>query len=120
MKAKILLVEDEESVRGSVARMLRDRGHEVDECENGEEGLERLRGNIGAYALVICDLSMPLLNGVEMLKQAGDALGAARVLLLSAYLGEAPAEVAGRPLRTLSKPAPLNQLGAAVEQMLAA
>jgi CheY-like chemotaxis protein len=99
---KILLVEDEDTLRAGIAKALRERGHEVDEAGDGEEGLERLKA--GAYALVICDLALPGLDGIAMLKAAGDRLGEARVLLMSGYdIKDAPAELAGRS-RALKKP----------------
>lgn len=99
---RILIVEDEEPLRAGIAKTLRARGHEVDEAGDGEEGLERLKA--GPYALVICDLALPGLDGLAMLKAAGDTLGAARVLLMSGYdIKDAPAELAGRS-RAVRKP----------------
>lgn len=100
---RILLVEDEDALRVGIARTLRERGHEVDEAGDGEDGLERLRH--GAYGLVICDLALPGLDGLAMLKAAGDALGEARVLLMSGYdIKDAPPELAGRRHLALKKP----------------
>lgn len=100
---KILVVEDEEPLRTSIASLLRQRGHLVDEACDGEEGLQRLQEANGAYALVICDVTMPVLDGLSMLKAAGDGLGEARVLLISGYAIEPP-DLKGRQFASLRKP----------------
>ena len=115
---KILLVEDEEALRGGLAKVLRERGHEVDEAGDGEEGLERIRK--GAYALVICDVTMPVLDGLSMLKAAGDGLGDARVLLMSGYAIDVLPELLGRPLRAVKKPIAHNQVADEAGALLAA
>jgi CheY-like chemotaxis protein len=101
---KILVVEDEEALRTGIAKTLRARGHEVDEAGDGEEGLERLKAAKGGYGLVICDVQMPVLDGLAMLRQAGKGLGAARVLLMSGYAIDPPAELNGRPHAAVRKP----------------
>ena len=115
---KILLVEDEEALRGGIAKVLRERGHEVDEAGDGEEGLEHIRK--GAYALVICDVTMPVLDGLSMLKAAGDGLGDARVLLMSGYAIDVLPELLGRPLRAVKKPIAHNQVADEAGALLAA
>ena len=116
---KILVVEDEENLRTSVARMLREQGHQVDEACDGEEGLERLRGADGAYALVICDVTMPVLDGLSMLEAAGEGLGDARVLFISGYALDVP-DMKGRRYATLRKPAPVSQVVDQAGALLAA
>lgn len=115
---KILLVEDEEALRDGIAKVLRERGHEVDEAGDGEEGLERIRN--GGYALVICDVTMPVLDGLSMLKAAGDGLGEARVLLMSGYAIDVLPELLGRPLRAVRKPIAHNQVADEAGALLAA
>ena len=48
MTTKILLVEDEDPLRGAIAKTLRERGYEVDEACDGEEGLEKINAAKGA------------------------------------------------------------------------
>lgn len=117
---RILVVEDEEALRASIAKALRDRGHDVDEAGDGEEGLERLRSAKGGYALVICDVTMPVLDGLSMLQAAGDGLGEARVLLMSGYAIDAVPDLKGRRLHTLRKPIALNQVTDEAGALLAA
>jgi two-component system, cell cycle response regulator CpdR len=101
---RILIVEDDQTLRVGVARTLRERGHEVVEAGDGEEGLACLQGD--TFALVICDVAMPGLDGISMLREAGQKslLGEARVLLMSGYdVVASTFEFSGR-LRSVRKP----------------
>ena len=117
---RILLVEDEETLRAGIARVLRERGHHVDEAGDGEEGLEHIRAANGAYGLVICDVTMPVLDGLSMLKAAGDGLGAARVLLMSGYAIDALPDLKGRTLHAVRKPIAHGQVADEAGALLAA
>lgn len=63
----ILLVDDEESVRESLHRLLSGDGYRITTAESGEEGLVALRDNPGIQ-LVISDHNMPGMTGIEFLK----------------------------------------------------
>lgn len=118
---KILVVEDEDPLRGAIAKTLRERGYDVDEASDGEEGLEKIKAAKGAYALVICDVAMPVLDGLAMLKAAGKGLGSARVLLMSGYaVDETPAELQGRTVHALKKPIAHAQVADEAGALLAA
>jgi DNA-binding NtrC family response regulator len=65
-KAKVLLVEDEVSLRTSLVRFLEELGHEVIEASTGNEALERLRD--GGFNLVVTDLRLPGADGLEILR----------------------------------------------------
>ena len=62
---RVLLIEDDTSVRRIVRKMLERGRHEVIEAENGRVGLDRLRD--GAFDLVITDIVMPEMDGLETL-----------------------------------------------------
>jgi CheY-like chemotaxis protein len=62
---RVLLIEDDGSVRRIVRKMLERGCHEVTEAENGRVGLDRLRD--GAFDLVITDIVMPEMDGLETL-----------------------------------------------------
>jgi CheY-like chemotaxis protein len=64
----VLLVDDEPVIRQMVRRMLHQAGHEVVEGANGQEGLQRLEAL--AVELVLTDIVMPVMNGIEFIKQA--------------------------------------------------
>lgn len=65
-KKKILVVDDSRTIRSMVAHALRDGGFEVIEASDGQAGAEALEQSPG-IALVICDVNMPRMNGLEML-----------------------------------------------------
>lgn len=74
MGKTILTIDDSKAVREMVVFTLEPEGYEVVEAENGAEGLERLRA--ARPALVITDLNMPIMNGLEFIERARiDALG---------------------------------------------
>jgi two-component system, cell cycle sensor histidine kinase and response regulator CckA len=121
-RGKILLVEDEDGVRRALARTLKEFGCEVDEAENGEDALEVMEANPGAYDLIISDVSMPLMTGPEMLRAAGaEALGKAKVLFLSGYAPESFAKLLeDYKVSFLSKPVSATELAGKVQEILAA
>ena len=63
---RLLLVEDEPSLRESVARKLHRAGYETDDCGDGETGLEMLAAE--RYDLVLLDLNLPRVDGMTVLR----------------------------------------------------
>jgi signal transduction histidine kinase/ActR/RegA family two-component response regulator len=63
-QARILVIDDEDSVRDILSRMLKTKGHQVAVASNGEEGIERFRSQ--PFDLVFTDLGMPKLSGWEV------------------------------------------------------
>jgi two-component system chemotaxis response regulator CheY len=66
MTKRILLVDDSASVRQVAGIALRRAGYETVEAENGQDGLSKLDG--GKLNLIISDVNMPVMNGIEFLK----------------------------------------------------
>jgi two-component system, cell cycle response regulator len=79
--ARILTVDDSRSVRMIVVREVQSMGHEVDEAEDGEKGLEKLEA--GSYDLVILDVTMPVLDGPGMLAKMRERGNKTPVLMLT-------------------------------------
>jgi two-component system cell cycle sensor histidine kinase/response regulator CckA len=107
-------------VRRALARTLKSFGCEIVEAENGEDALDILSANPGAFDLVISDVSMPLMTGPEMLRaMPPDALGKAKVLFLSGYAPESFAKMLEEyPVSFLSKPVGASELAQKVREML--
>ncbi len=82
---RILFVEDEESVRGIAASLLRKRGYEVLEAGDGEEALVLCEQYAGKIDLLISDVMMPGMDGPTLLKKARHHLGDAPVMFISGY-----------------------------------
>jgi len=63
-QARILVIDDEDSVRDVLSRILKTKGHQVVVASNGEEGIERFRSEL--FDLVFTDLGMPKLSGWDV------------------------------------------------------
>ena len=83
MKKKILLVDDEESIHLLYSEELEEEGYEVYSAMTGEEALEKLP-EIGPD-LVILDINMPGMNGIEVLRRMKEIKPQLPVILSSAY-----------------------------------
>ncbi len=119
---RILFVEDEDSVRGIAAKLLRARGYEVIEACDGEEALALAEQYAGQIDLLISDVIMPGLDGPTMLKKARKFLGDAPVMFISGY---AEAEFSDllegeTGITFLAKPLDIKMLAEKVKQQLAA
>ena len=69
---KVMIVDDSRTVRQQVAATLAPAGFEVLAAEDGVEGLERIK-QVPDLALVLCDINMPRMDGLEMLLAAKEA-----------------------------------------------
>ena len=79
---RILIVEDELDLANALARGLRRKGYAVDIAVNGEEGWEF--GEINEYDLVILDLNLPKLDGLEVCKRLRSSKPETLILMLTA------------------------------------
>lgn len=61
----ILLVDDNNDVRQTLATLLQNAGHRVESCPDGDDAWSKLKGNTHDYELVVTDVRMPHMNGVE-------------------------------------------------------
>ena len=67
MSKKIVIIDDSRTARQQVKSALAAGGYEIIEAADGREGLSQIASHLDA-ALVICDVNMPNMNGIEMLK----------------------------------------------------
>ncbi|MCL4457161.1 MAG: response regulator [Nitrospirae bacterium] len=82
-KAKILVIDDEEIVRISCERTLVPEGYDVDTASSGKEGVELFEKS--AYDLVLVDLKMPGMNGIEMLVNIRGQRPEQKVMIMTGY-----------------------------------
>lgn len=118
----VLVVDDYDMVRDMVAGMLARLGFTVIEAENGAEAIEIFRRRGNEINLVVCDLSMPLMNGWETMAALRKIDPHIPVVLASGYdeasvMADAPSE---RPRAFLGKPYSFNELRKAVAAALSA
>ena len=66
--AKILIVEDSDSVRISLKNILTPDGHEITEAVNGLDALRKLEESQD-FDVILCDINMPEMNGMEFIKE---------------------------------------------------
>ena len=119
--ATILVIDDEKAVRDTMRRLLERHGHEVLDAANGREALR----TTAPYDLVITDINMPEMDGIEVIMALTDRRPGLPVIAISGG-GRLPkdlllssADMLGA-VTTLSKPFDLTELLDAVDQALAA
>jgi len=83
--ARILVVDDDDSVRGFTARALGMDGHFVDQADDGDTALERIGEADGEYDLILSDIRMPAMDGIEMAKNAVKDYPDLRILLMTGF-----------------------------------
>lgn len=82
---RLLIIEDEQALADMVAQHLRTAGYEIDVCYDGDSGLEA--ATTESYDLIILDLNLPKIDGMELLKELRIQDGETGVLILSARSG---------------------------------
>ncbi len=91
-KQRVLLVEDDRELAGMLGELLADEGYETEAAHDGQRGLHL--GLTGHYDVMVIDRRLPVLDGLELLRQLRARAVTTRVLVLSA-LGEVADRVAG-------------------------
>lgn len=119
-RGRILLVEDEDGVRGIAASLLESSGYDVEQAADGEEALEILEDNDEPFDLVISDVVMPGMDGPTLIREAKEYLGEARIIFISGY---AERDIArqldeDREVSFLPKPFTVRDLADRVKQEL--
>lgn len=108
--ANILVIDDEKSIRNVLKDILGVEGYKVEEANDGEEGLRKF--NAGNLDLVLCDIKMPKLDGLEFLQKANAANPDVPIIMIS---GHGTIETAVEAVKKgaydyISKPPDLNRL----------
>jgi CheY-like chemotaxis protein len=119
--ASILIVEDDEAVRTLAARALETAGHVVAVAEDGERGYAAIDAAQGRFDLVVSDIRMPGMDGIEMAKAAVRRFPGLRVLLVTGYADqrERAADLNGVVVDIVQKPFTLAEIRDRVARALA-
>jgi two-component system cell cycle sensor histidine kinase/response regulator CckA len=117
---RILLVEDEESVRAFSARALKTTGYDVYEADSGEQALEVLDEIDNKIDLLISDVVMPEMDGPALLIKVRERLPDLKVIFVSGYAEEnVRKDIADdRSVEFLAKPYSLDQINSKVKEVL--
>jgi two-component system cell cycle response regulator CpdR len=118
--ANILLAEDDESLRRFLAAALVKAGHEVTDFGDGTEAYDCLRR--ARFDLLLTDIVMPGMDGIELAKRAADMDGALKIMFITGFAAVAlhPSSQAPKQAKVLSKPFHLREIVQEVDRMIAA
>jgi two-component system, cell cycle sensor histidine kinase and response regulator CckA len=113
----VLVVDDESAVRRFAARVLSRGGFQVVEASDGAEALELLKAGATAVDVVVTDIVMPRMNGVELMEALSVSHPGLPVILMSGYATSALSEMGiAAPCSILTKPFPAERLLAEVQR----
>ncbi len=117
---KILLAEDDQSMRAYLARALERVGYSVTAVDSGSAALPLLRSD--EFDLLLTDIVMPEMDGIELAQRAAQIAPAMRVMFITGFAAVAlnPDSQAPRDAKILSKPFHLRDLVSEVDKMMAA
>ena len=114
----ILLVDDEQSVRSIVVKVLRRAKYDVIEAENGEAALKIAKAHSGKIDVVLTDMYMPGLRGPEVVHAIALIRPGLRALFMSGYADQDSRTSVPLGANFLNKPFTALELTAAVEAVL--
>ncbi len=108
--ASILIIDDEKAIRKTLTEILSYEGYKIDEASDGEEGLKRFSEK--AYDIVLCDIKMPKVDGIEFLEKAKEINGDVPIIMISGHgnIDTAVEAVKKGAFDYISKPPDLNRL----------
>jgi len=110
MSSTILIIDDERSIRNVLKDILTNEGYTIDEAADGEEGFKKFSEK--TYSLVICDIKMPKMDGLEFLQKANELNNDVPIVIIS---GHGNIETAVKAVKEgafdfIPKPPDLNRL----------
>jgi len=86
MKKKILLVDDNKFIRDSFSERLRNNKYEISSAKDGEEAIDKIAAD--NFDVVITDIGMPGVNGIEVLKFTKKNKPKTKVIVMSTYVNQ--------------------------------
>lgn len=106
----ILIIDDEKAIRKTLTEILGFEGYKIDEASDGEEGLRKFKEK--NYDLILCDIKMPKLDGLEFLERAKEINVEVPIIIISGHgnIETAVEAVKKGAYDYISKPPDLNRL----------
>jgi two-component system, cell cycle response regulator CpdR len=114
--ARILLAEDDDSMRRFLTSALKKAGHEVISYGQGDQALEEIRNDY--FDLLLTDIVMPVMDGIELARRAAEIHPGLKIMFITGF-----AAVALNPnnaAKVLSKPFHLKDLVSEVDRLVTA
>ena len=118
--ATILYAEDDDAMRKFFEKALEQAGHHVIACDDGERALRALKFADGAFDMLLTDIMMPGLDGIELAKEAERLCPGIKIMFITGFAAVAMNDAGARNATVLSKPVHLRQLVGEVERLIAA
>ena len=115
---RIILAEDDESMRGFLVRALERAGYQVSPFANGLEAYEQLRRE--AFTLLLTDIVMPQMDGIELARRAAEIDPDLKIMFITGFAAVTLNSEAPKDARVLSKPFHLKDLVREVDRLLEA
>jgi CheY-like chemotaxis protein len=117
--SKILLADDDGAMRAIIERTLRIAGHDVTAVIGGVEAVEQLQLAPGRFDLLLTDVQMPGVDGLELAKRALAFEPNLKVVLMSGYVEQLAraSELTGPRVATIAKPFTIDQIRTLVESL---
>jgi DNA-binding NtrC family response regulator len=81
--SKILIIDDEKIIRSTLREILEYEKYEISEAQDGEQGLKMMQEE--EYDLVLCDIKMPKMDGIEVLEKAAELDKSPQFIMISAH-----------------------------------
>ena len=108
--ADILIIDDEKAIRKALTEILSAEGYKTEEAGDGEEGLKKFKEK--TYDVVLCDIKMPKLDGIEFLQKATESNADVPVIMISGHgnIETAVDAVKKGAFDYISKPPDLNRM----------
>jgi two-component system cell cycle response regulator CpdR len=118
--ARIVIAEDEEGLRGFVARALALDGHEVTAAADGAEALDVIARHAGRFDLLLADVRMPVMDGIALALAAARDYPELTILLMTGYADQRERAHGLDALihDVISKPFTLSEIRSAVNSAL--
>jgi DNA-binding NtrC family response regulator len=108
--SQILIIDDEKAIRKTLSEILSYEGYQIDDAENGEEGLKKFKER--SYDAVLCDIKMPKFDGIEFLEKARSINPSVPIIMISGHgtIETAVEAVKKGAFDYIAKPPDLNRL----------
>ena len=120
MEKKVLLIDDEASLRRSVSMGLMQKGYQTEPCENGMKALgtlETYQKNAMPFSCAVVDIRLPDIDGFKLLKVIKVNYPQLPVIIITGYDSDAVSEQAKAADAFLKKPFDMDQLAKLLEQL---